>query len=79
MPSPRRTATDLHHTKKNGGHPTANAADFEFTAREENSMATTCGGNSMSKIPDVADGIKVLHEAKRNLEELRRGAGLNLL
>jgi hypothetical protein len=33
----------------------------------------------MPKIPDTADGIKVLHTAKRNLEELRRGAGLNLL
>jgi hypothetical protein len=33
--------------------------------------------NSMPKIPDVADKIEVLHKAKRNLEELRRGAGLN--
>jgi hypothetical protein len=33
----------------------------------------------MPKIPDAADGIKVLHVAKRNLEELRSGAGLNLL
>jgi hypothetical protein len=33
----------------------------------------------MPKIPDAADGIEVLHVAKRNLEELRRGAGLNLL
>ena len=33
----------------------------------------------MPKIPDAADGIKVLHAVKHNLEELRRGAGLNLL
>jgi hypothetical protein len=59
--------------------PTAATADFEFAARRENSMPTAHGGNRMPKIPDTADEIKVLRAAKRNLEELRRGAGLNQL
>jgi hypothetical protein len=79
MPSPRQTTAGLRHTEKSGGHPTADVVDFEFAACEENSTPTTREGNSIPKIPDVADGIEVLHETKRNLEELRRGAGLNLL
>jgi len=79
MPSPRWTAASLHRTEKSGGLPTTNAADFEFAALGENSMPTACGGNCMSKIPNATDGIEVLHAAKRNLEELRRGARLNLL
>jgi hypothetical protein len=70
MPSPHRTAAGLHRIEKSGGLPTADAADFEYAAR---------GGNRMLKILDAADGIEVLHAAKCNLEELRRGAGLNQL
>ena len=49
------------------------------TARRENSMPTVHGGNRMPEIPDAADEIEVLRAAKRNLEELRRSAGLNQL
>ena len=48
-------------------------------ARRENSMPAARGGNRMPKIPDAADEIEVLRTAKRNLEELRRSAGLNQL
>jgi hypothetical protein len=89
MPSPRRTAVGLHRREECGGFsiendkegsasPTA-AKNFEFAARVENCMPTAHGGNHMPKIPDVADKIEVLHAAKSNLEELRRGAGLNQL
>jgi hypothetical protein len=33
----------------------------------------------MPKIPNAADEVKVLRTAMHNLEELRRGAGLNQL
>jgi hypothetical protein len=33
----------------------------------------------MPKIPDTADKIEVIHAVERNLEELRRRAGLNQL
>ena len=48
-------------------------------ARRENSMPAARGGNRMPEIPDAADKIEVLRAAKRNVEELRRGAGLNQL
>jgi len=48
-------------------------------ARRENSMSAARGGNRMPEIPDAADEIEVLRAAKRNLEELRRSAGLNQL
>ena len=48
-------------------------------ARRENSMPATRGGNRMPEIPDAADKIEVLRAAKRNVEELRRGAWLNQL
>ena len=48
-------------------------------ARRENSMPAARGGNRMPEIPDAADEIEVLRTAKRNLEELRRSAGLNQL
>ena len=47
------------------------------SARGENSMPAARGGNRMPEIPDAADKIEVLRAAKRNVEELRRGAGLN--
>lgn len=43
------------------------------------SMPAARGVNRMPKIPDAADEIEVLHAVKRNLEELRRSAGLNQL
>jgi hypothetical protein len=79
MPSPCRKAAGLHPIEKIRGLPTANTKDFEFAALEENSMPTAHGGNHIPKIPDAVDGIKVFHAAMRNLEELRRGVGLNLL
>ena len=48
-------------------------------AHRENSMPAARGGNRMPEIPDAADEIEVLRAAKRNLEELRRGARLNQL
>ena len=57
MPSPRRMTVDV--------------ADFEVTARGENSMPAARGGTLMPKIPDAADEIEVLGAAKRNLEELQ--------
>ena len=48
--------------------PTADVADFEVTAREENSMPVY-GGNRMPKIPDAAAEIEVCRTAKGNLEE----------
>ncbi|CAD6204956.1 unnamed protein product [Miscanthus lutarioriparius] len=55
MPSPRRTDAGLHRTKKSGwlstendegsASPTAATAEFEFAAREKNSMPVTRGGN----------------------------------
>ena len=48
-------------------------------ARRENSMPVALRGNRMLEIPDAADEIEVLRAAKRNVEELRRGAGLNQL
>ena len=71
MTSPRRMAVGLHRTEKSGGlalendeegcaSPTTDVADFEVTAR---------GENSMPKIPDAADEIEVLCAAKGNLEE----------
>ena len=49
--------------------PTADVADFEVTARGENSRPAALGGNRMPKIPDAADEIKVLCAVKGNLEE----------
>ena len=45
----------------------------------ENSMPAARGGNRMPEIPDAADKIEVLRAAKRDVDELRRGAGLNQL
>jgi len=89
MPSPRCMAAGLHHRKESGGlsmendnegsaSPTA-AESFELVTCVANSMPTTHGANHRLKIPDAADKIKVLRAVKSNLEELRRGAGLNQL
>ena len=59
--------------------PTPSVADFEVAAHGGNCMSAARGGNHMPKIPDAADEIEVLRAVKRNLEELRRGAGLNQL
>jgi hypothetical protein len=59
----------MENDKEGSTSPTA-AENFEIAARVE---------NRMPKIPDVADKIEVLRAAKSNLEELRRGAGLNQL
>ena len=48
-------------------------------ARRENSMPAAHRENRMPEIPDAADEIEVLHAAKHNLEEQRRGAGMNQL
>ena len=43
------------------------------------SMPAARGENCMLEISDAVDEIEVLRAAKRNLEELRRSAGLNQL
>ena len=73
-------AVGLHCTGKSGGlamenveegcaPPTADVADFEVAAHEENSMPAARGGNRMPKILDAVDEIEVLCAAKGNLEE----------
>jgi len=42
-------------------------------------MHTAHKGNHMPNIPNAVDEIEVLYTVKHNLEELRRGAGLNQL
>jgi hypothetical protein len=68
----------MENDKEGNASPTT-AENFEFAARVENRMPSARGGNRMPKIPNVADKIEVLRAAKSNLEELRRGAGLNQL
>ena len=54
-------------------------AGSAVAASGENNMPAAPGGNHKLKIPDAADEIEVLLVAKRNLVELRIGAGLNQL
>jgi hypothetical protein len=89
MPSPRCMAAGLHRKEESGGLLMENdkegsasltvAENFEFATCMANSMPTARGGNCWPKIPDTVDKIKVLRAVKSNLEELRRGAGLNQL
>jgi hypothetical protein len=68
----------MENDKEGSASPTA-AENFEFAACVENCMPTARGGNRMPKIPDIADKIEVVRAMKSNLEELRRGVGLNQL
>jgi hypothetical protein len=81
-------AAGLHRREESGrlsmendeGSASSTAAEsFEFATCVANSMPTARGDNHRPKIPDTADKIKVLYAVKSNLEELRRGAGLNQL